>query len=207
VTTLLRRTLAVAVLGASMLAVPASVPSALATYTCDATHPNNEFRWPIKSLSDDDNHDVDFHAIRTKVARLRSFARPDVRVRDDTPRIGQRERHTYRVRARVLEAKVERDGDVILIVAVPGHIRRTIVFEFGNPRCVTDPFKRSQIGAARRAVLNNCGPLDSSFTPLRGQMRVRGVGYWDRSSSEVGAAPNAFQLWPVLGITGTCTHR
>jgi hypothetical protein len=205
-TRLLRRILAVAVLGAAMLAVPASVPSAVATFTCDATHPNTEFRWPIKSLSDADNHDVDFHAIRTKVGRLRSFARPDVAVRDDTARIGPKEEQTYRVRARVLKAKLEPDGDVILIVAVPGHLRRTIVFEFANPRCVTDRFKRAQMGAARGAVISNCGPLDTSFTDLRGQMRVRGVGYWDRRSSEVGSAPNSFQLWPVLGIAGNCTQ-
>jgi hypothetical protein len=203
----LRRLLAAMVLGATMIAVPpSSVPAALATFTCDATHPNTEFRWPIKSLSDPDRRDVDFHAIRASVARLRSFERPDLRVLEDTPRIAPKERHTYRVRARVVSARLESDGDVILVVAVPGHLRRTIVFEFANPRCVTKRFRREQMGAARRAVLRNCGPLDSDLTALRGTMRVRGVGYWDRSSSEPGSAPNAFQLWPVLAIRGHCTQ-
>jgi hypothetical protein len=207
VSTLFRRALALAAIALTVIAVlPASVPSALAGFTCDATHPNNEFRWPIKSLSDADRTSVDFDAIRTTVARLRSFARPSGRVRNSTPRIRPREKHTYSVRASVVKAKLENDGDVILIVGVPNHIGRTIVFEFGNPRCVTDPFKRHRIGRARRAVLRRCGPLDTSFTALHGHMRVRGVGFWDRPSAETGAAPNAFQLWPVLGIWGTCAQ-
>jgi hypothetical protein len=207
VTTLFRRAATVAVIAITVITVPpASVPSALASYTCDATHPNTEFRWPIKSLSDADRTSVDFNAVRTTVARLRSFARPSFRVRTGTPRIGPREKHTYSVRASVLQAKLENDGDVILIVGVPDHVRRTIVFEFGNPHCVTDPFKRGKIRMARRAVLRRCGPLSTSFTALRGHMRIRGVGYWDRPSAETGAAPNAFQLWPVLGLWGTCTR-
>jgi hypothetical protein len=128
-------------------------------------------------------------------------------VRDGTPRIGQKERNTYSVRARVARAKLENDGDVILIVAVPNHVGRTIALEVGNPRCVTDSFKRRRIRLARRAILRGCGPLDSSFTTLRGQVRVRGVGYWDRSASEAYASPNAFQLWPVLGFRGNCTQH
>jgi len=182
---------------------PAPV-AARATFTCDATHPNNEFRWPIKSLSDPDNRAVDFHPIRTRVARLRSYHRPSVQVRDGTARL-PKEQHAYTVRARVVRAKLENDGDVILVVAVPRHVRRTIVLEFGNPRCVADPFKRRRIGLARRAMLRNCGRLGTDFIALRGQTHIRGVGYWDRAASEPYAAPNAFQLWPVLGFRGTCT--
>jgi hypothetical protein len=127
-------------------------------------------------------------------------------VQDDTARIAPQEDRTYKVRARPLKAKVEADGDVILVIAVPGHIRRTMAVEFGNPRCVTNGFRRERIGAARRRVLNNCGPLDGNFTSLSGSLHLRGVGFWDRRSSEEGAAPNAFQLWPVLALRGTCSH-
>jgi hypothetical protein len=205
--TVFRRSVSVLVLGLGLLTLaPISVPAALADYTCDATHPNTEFRWPIKSLSDPDRQDVDFTPIRTTVNRLRHLDRPSVSVQDDTPRIAPQEKRTYKVRARPVKAKVEGDGDVILVVAVPGHIRRTMVVEFGNPRCVTDSFRRTRIGAARRRMLNNCGPLGSGFTAVRGSLHLRGVGYWDRRSSEEGSAPNAFQLWPVLAIRGTCSH-
>jgi hypothetical protein len=199
--------LAALIIAGSLAAAPVGpLATAFAGYTCDGSHPNDEFRWPIKSLSDDDRHEVDFHAVHIRIMRMRRLERPDVRVRPNTPRIAPEEMTTYQVRARPVRAKLEPDGDVILVVAPPAHPRRTIVFEFGNPRCVTNQFRREQIGAARRAVLASCGRLDTDFTPLRGQVRVRGVGFWDRAHSEPYAAPNAFQLWPVLHLQGTCTQ-
>ena len=201
-----RTSIAALVLGACLAIAPALMTPAFAAYTCDGTHPNDEFRWAIKSLSDPDRRQIDFDAIHTTVARMRAFERPDLRVRPDTARISPEEMQTYLVRARVLRAKREPDGDIILVVSPPVHRRQTIVFEFGNPRCVTSQFRRAQIGEARRAVLADCGRLDTDFTALRGRVRVRGVGFWDRRSSEPFSAPNQFQLWPVLGIHGTCSQ-
>ena len=65
----------------------------------------------------------------------------------DTPRIDPVETTTYLPRARALSAKLEDDGDVILVLAVPRRTERTMVVEFGNPRCVTSPFKRDRIAA------------------------------------------------------------
>jgi hypothetical protein len=204
-TTLIRRTLAAVAIASSLIALPPALPSAQAAFTCDATHPNTEFRWGIKSLSDADRRSVDFHAVRTRLGAMRRLARPSFTVRNDTPRIDPEEMKVYLTRARAVQAKMEDDGDIILVLAIPHHIHRTLVVEFGNPRCVTSQFKRDRIGAARRAMLNNCGALDNHWTKLRGAVRVRGVGFWDEMPSEHGHAPNGFQLWPVLGIAGTCT--
>jgi hypothetical protein len=125
---------------------------------------------------------------------------------NDTPRVDPVETTTYLTRARALSIKLEDDGDVILVLAVPRHIARTMVVEFGNPRCVRSPFKRDQIAAARHAVVKNCGPLDSGFTKLRGAVTVRGVGFWEERPVERYSSPNGFQLWPVLGFRGTCTQ-
>jgi hypothetical protein len=206
-TTLLRRSLAALVLASSMIAVsPMGAPSALAAWTCDRDTPNNEFRWQIKSLSDADRQSVDFHAVRRRVGALRNTTRPDMTLTNDTPRIDPVEMTTYQTRARVLFAKMEDDGDVILVISPARHTARTMVVEFGNPRCVTSPFKRDRIAAARKSVMNNCGPLDSGYTPLRGIATVRGVGFWEERPVERYSSPNGFQLWPVLGFSGTCNQ-
>jgi hypothetical protein len=81
-----------------------------------------------------------------------------------------------------------------------------MVVEFGNPQCVRSAFKRDRIAAARHAVMKNCGPLDGHYTNLRGVVTVRGVGFWEERPVERYSSSNGFQLWPVLGLRGTCTQ-
>jgi hypothetical protein len=61
---------------------------------------------------------------------------------------------------------------------------------------------------ARDQMLDNCGSISSSsFTELRGRVRIRGVGFWDEIHGQTGVAPNGIELHPVLSIRGTCSHR
>ncbi|MDP9331252.1 MAG: hypothetical protein M3P11_11515 [Actinomycetota bacterium] len=110
-----------------------------------------------------------------------------------------------RVRARVIEAKIEDDSDIHLVISVPNARRHTMIVEFPKPSCVAKKFKRRAMRRARNAMLNNCGSLStSSFTRLRGRVTVTGVGFWDEKHGQTGVAPNGIELHPVLGFSGTC---
>ena len=84
----LRRSFALLMVAASVVAVsPPGVSSAVPAWSCDRDTPNDEFRWPIKSLSDPDRRSVDFHAVRRRMNALRHVTRPSMTLHTDTPRI------------------------------------------------------------------------------------------------------------------------
>jgi hypothetical protein len=186
-----------------LLASPALVP--LSASVAHAT-PCGVWRWDVKTLSDPDRRDVDFDARRTTIRRLRRLDSPGPY--DGMPRTGPVEKQLYRVRAQVLEATIEDDSDIHLVIASPRARARTMIVEFPDPRCVDSAFRRPAIRRAREQMLNNCGPISSSsFTDLKGRVRIRGVGFWDAIHGQTGVAPNGIELHPVLSIRGTCSHR
>jgi hypothetical protein len=82
-----------------------------------------------------------------------------------------------------------------------------LIVEFPNPNCVASGFKRDRMRAARREVLDACGSLStSSFTMLHGNVRIKGVGFWDEIHGQTGVAPNGIELHPVLRFRGTCSR-
>jgi hypothetical protein len=166
-----------------------------------------EFRWPVKSLADPDRHDVDFSPRKVSLARLYRLDPPDS-VTEDTPRIEPQEKRTYKVKARLVKAEIEGDTDVKIVVAIPSHRNMTMAMEFLGRPCMTSHFKRHKMLTARKQFLAKCGPLDDDFTRLRGRVLLTGVGFWgSRDHNEIGGAPNAFELIPLLGFRGTCRQR
>jgi hypothetical protein len=127
-------------------------------------------------------------------------------VHEDSPRFGGIERQTIRVRAQVVEAKVEDDSDIHLVIAPRSARSRTMIVEFPHPACVSSPFKRPQMRAARRSLLSRCPAIGSSdFTTLHGNVTITGVGFWDILHGQTGVAPNGIELHPVLSFAGVCT--
>jgi hypothetical protein len=160
-------------------------------------------RWDVKTLSDPAAHQVNFQPVDRRVAVLRRLDGPVVH--EDSPRFGGVERQTIRVRAQVLEAKVEDDSDIHLVIAPRSHRGKTMIVEFPAPHCVASPFKRPEIRAARRSLLSRCPAIGSSdFTLLHGNVVITGVGFWDILHGQTGVAPNGIELHPVLSFTGTC---
>jgi hypothetical protein len=48
-------------------------------------------------------------------------------------------------------------------------------------------------------------PAASSFTQLKGEATIRGVGFFDFLHGQTGVAPNGIELHPVLKFTNaTC---
>jgi hypothetical protein len=164
------------------------------------------WRWDVKTLSDPLRTAVDFSAIPKNLLRLRRLTAPSS-LGSTTPRLPGIERHTYDVRAQVVEAKVEDDEDIHLVIASRRYPNRTMIVEFPNPNCIASGFKRDRMRAARREVLDACGSFStSSFTTLRGNVRIKGVGFWDEIHGQTGVAPNGIELHPVLRFRGTCSR-
>lgn len=73
-------------------------------------------RWAVKTLADYDARKINFHPRRTTISTLRRLTPTHTYARG--PGV---ERRTYRVRARLVEAKLEEDEDFHLVVADPRH--------------------------------------------------------------------------------------
>lgn len=162
-------------------------------------------RWAVKTLSDSRAHSVHFTALSTSVDTLRRKSRPYVT--RYSARISGVETTTYRVSAKLVEAKREADSDIHLVIADPRD-GRTMIVEFPKTTCVGSSFKRSTIGYARNRFLSLCGtPSASSFTHLHGRVTITGVGFFDMKHGQTGVAPNAIELHPVLGFSTSGCSR
>ena len=166
-----------------------------------------EWRWPVKTLSDPARKKVDFSAMPTTVVRLRHRTPPSS-LGSTTPRKTKLEFHTWRVHAKPRQARIEGDGDIHLVIGGVKHPRKTMIVEFPKRSCVESPFKRDRIARARKRFINKCGSVSSSsWSYLKGSVRIKGVGFWDAVHGQTGAAPNGIELHPVLNIEGKCSRR
>src|SRR6266540_6528723 len=154
-------------------------------------------RWAVKTLTDSDARKIDFHPRPTTVSALRRLTPTHTYARG--PGV---ERRTYRIRARLVEAKLEDDEDFHLVVADPHHRSRTMIVEFPSANCTRHSIKRKQMRRARAAFVRACGyPSSSYFTRVRGRGTITGVGFFDFDHGQTGIAPNAIELHPVLSFT------
>jgi hypothetical protein len=167
-------------------------------------------RWAVKTLSDPAAATVNFHAVPTTVDALRTRALPQTS--SGTPRTPPVETHTYRVTATLIEARLEADHDIHLVIAQPGHRTHRMIVELPDPNCpgVTSSIRRARIAKARAAFVKACGMPAASPQPLlrlHGTATITGVGFVDveHSRPQAGVAPNDIELHPVLGfVTARC---
>jgi hypothetical protein len=119
-------------------------------------------------------------------------------------RLGGVERTTFRVRARLVSARIEADGDAHLVIASPT-TGRTMIAEFPSRGCLAQSLVGSvaaRIGSARTTFDRLCGTQSrSGFTNLTGNATVTGVGFFDFKHGQRGVAPNGIELHPVLTFT------
>lgn len=162
-------------------------------------------RWAVKTLQDPAGRALDLTRVtRTTVAALRSLPV------EPTGSRGQRVESTvYEVRAALLAAKIEEDGDVHLAVADP-RTHGTMIVEFPIAACAARATQaaKERMTTAREALVRACGtPSSSSFTTLSGLATIRGVGFFDKIHGQRGVAPNGIELHPVLAFTNASCRR
>jgi hypothetical protein len=167
------------------------------------------WRWPVKTLSDRDRKRVHFSPRDVTVKRFRGLAPPS-NLGTSTPSTGKVEFHTWEIKAKPVQAKLEDGGDIHLVISAPKHPHKTMIVEFPKRSCVASPFKRVKIAAARRKFLRNCGSVStSSWAYLKGSVDIVGVGvgFWGAVHGQTGVAPNGIELHPALNFGGTCSKR
>ena len=154
-------------------------------------------RWTVKTMTDDDRHDIAAGVRDTTVRALRH--RPTPTARPSTARVAPTETTTFRVHARLREYVREADGDYHLVLA--DRAGRRIIAEIPDPACV------GRISPVRKAIRTARSRMDARYDVSSGfkaadrRIIVRGVGFFDYFHGQTGMAPNDLELHPVVGIT------
>jgi hypothetical protein len=154
-------------------------------------------RGDIKQLKDAGAEHINFTAKEVSLSWLTSQARPE---QAGVPggaadRLSPMEIQVYRIRAKVLKAEQEHDGDYKLLVSDPDDPNLLMVVEVPEAECLSAQYQkalrevRSALDQARRA-----GKLTA--TPVA---TLEGVGYWGFVKPGQTAA-NGIQLHPVLRL-------
>jgi hypothetical protein len=157
-------------------------------------------RWTVKTLQDSPASRIDFTALPTTVARLRSLRPPDIG-RHSERQTG--EFTTYRVKVRLRSFKIDADSDIHLVVSDPSNASKTMIVELPNAGCIKNagPTSRAKMSRARRALIRACGtPGTGSFRLLHGRATITGVAFFDVIHGQRGVAPNGIELHPVLSF-------
>lgn len=165
-------------------------------------------RWPVKTLADPEAASVDLvHVQPGTVAGLRALAVPPVD--KAAPRVPRTETALVRVTAALVSGRVSPDGDLALVIGVPGSPDQTMTVEFPDPRCLgagTPGPARTGTVAARQAVERACGRFGATRTPLSGTATLTGVRFVDtphelkNGENARQAAPNEVELHPVVAV-------
>jgi hypothetical protein len=190
--------LLVALVGATAIAVGGRVgahaqPAAPAASSCGVQ------RWASKTLTDAAARSVNLTPRLSTIGALGRIAPPTV----FGLRFGATERTNFRIRVRLLSAKIEADGDVHLVIASPSS-GRTMIAEFPSLACTGLSLAAARMQTARAAFETACGVQSrSGFTTLTGTATVTGVGFFDFKHHQRGVAPNGIELHPVLRFSAT----
>jgi hypothetical protein len=147
-------------------------------------------RWPVKILSDDDRSRIDFKPIDSTVAKLGALPIHEVPY-PYNKRIGPEEFHVYRVRARLLRARNERDSDLHLLIADLDDDHSRMIAEIPAPGCAEGSGHEEDYRKARDAV---------GRVPRGSIIEIVGVGFFDFLHEQIGAARNGIELHPVLSL-------
>jgi hypothetical protein len=159
----------------------------------------------VKTLADPLADQVHFdHVERTTIDKLRALT--DIGAHNDTPRTPPDELRVFKVRARLVEATREGDGDIHLVIR-DKHLTHKIIVEPPDTTCAfldENAIHVADMTAAREAFESSCGrPPRGDFMPLKGSATIVGVAFFDlpHSKPQHGVAPNNIELHPVLSFT------
>jgi hypothetical protein len=178
-----------------------------------------EHRWKVKTLSDSRAGRVNFdktkrHSIHYLITRKDPHVGADTLRDEDGSHVEVTVYHV--VGARLVDARIEEDGDIHLVIRSKYSSDKMIV-EFPNIACKgarVSPHK-TEMEQTRTDFATQCG-LDAwamrkkraSPKPLVGTASLLGVGFFDlkHSRPQSGVAPNNIELHPVLQFSAENCH-
>jgi hypothetical protein len=165
-------------------------------------------RYSVKNLVDPSVELINTTPVPTSVTAL-WLRRPPGGLGFFTGRLPGSERQVYQVSARLVSIQLEADRDIHLVVAEPGHPRRTMITELPSPRCYSvgvSPYRNAMLHA-RQALIRACGAVGRRQRRIVGMAVVTGVGFWDSRHGQFGVARNGIEFHPVLDFQAAGCRR
>jgi hypothetical protein len=173
-------------------AAPAAVPGIQAATSCGV------WRWPVKTGSDADRRKVNRTVVDTTIRRLRARTAPSSFAGHQDRRFRGAERHTYRLRARLTQFRLEDDGDIHLVLK--NSSGKDMIAEIPRPGCVARSSLWKKAIRATRSRFTNHYRVTTSWHFVNRRIRIRGLGFFDEVHNVTGQAPNGIELHPVTRI-------
>jgi len=156
-------------------------------------------RWPVKVATDSDASLVNATFLfSATLLNVRGYIAP--RPLPQANRVVPIETTVYSVNATLTQFELAPDGDVRLaIIDEAGH---TILASLPSPSCIAGSAFAQQITAARAAF---DARFKATSVPQRVSLpiEISGIGFFNFLSGEAYAAPNGFELHPVLSVNFT----
>jgi hypothetical protein len=165
-------------------------------------------RYGVKNLADSRMEVVNPAPIPTSLSALWLRRRPGG-LGFFTGRLPGAERQVFQVLVRLVSTQLEADRDIHLVVAEPGHPRRTMITELPSPRCYSvgvSPYRNAMVHA-RQALTRACGGVGRRQRRIVGTATVTGVGFWDSRHGQYGVARNGIELHPLLDFQSPGCRR
>lgn len=164
-------------------------------------------RWPVKTGSDDDVATVLATPLPTTIADLVTIARPgDMPLLTLNPiyqsaRSTVAERQTYVVDCEITGYRLESDGDYHVVVR--DDMNNMMIVEIPNGAddayvAPSSPFKAGIV--ASRQAFDAVFTVDRVMKATAQKARITGIGFFDKAHGQIGLAPNAIELHPVIDI-------
>jgi hypothetical protein len=160
-------------------------------------------KWAIKTVSDPQRRLVRLRPRNTTVAAINRLRMPM-----PTPHVRSTrfERQVWRVKAQIVQYKLEEDSDIHLILFDRGAY---MIAEMPHAACLSKKTrKRAAIAAVRARFVGRCGAASTQWQTLGAVVYIWGVGFWDFPHGQAGHARNYSELDPVTGMTivAGCGH-
>ena len=154
-------------------------------------HAISHRRWPVKTLTDVDRELVNRAPVDSTVRSLASLPKVPGPLPHDR-RIPPHELTVYRVRARLVAVHKMLDGDLHVLIEDPDDEKARMIVEVpapseGETTGLSETYRRTREALRERG---DPGRLVS----------VSGVGFFDYTHWQPGAARNGFELHPVLSV-------
>lgn len=154
-------------------------------------------RWDIKTLIDTGEMHVNFNPLNANVNELINIPLLQS-IESNTPRFGI-EFNTYAIKCHIREYKLSDDGDYHLVLEDLLNPSITMIGEIPDPYCLSVQQSKhvAEFTSARNDFKNSLlvtAQVDTSV------YLVTGNAFYDKVHGQLGAAPNALEIHPILSI-------
>jgi hypothetical protein len=162
-------------------------------------------RWSVKTLSDSGGKRVNLKPEYWSIRDLAQLKNP-IRKGGTPPdtRFAPMEYRTFLVQGYVIGYKLESDGDFHVVIAEKNDRTQTLIVEIPDPQCdgAGSSGHAEEYQSARGQLIQILGSPRIGLTRPNWDVlvNVTGVGFFDVFRGQAGAAPNGFELHPVLSF-------